>query len=438
MALKAEATSSIGTALHVMATERAALQHLETLYQTDARAQQDLARAVDLIAQTIRHGGKLVVCGVGKSGKIARKIEATMNSLGIYCTYLHPTEALHGDLGMIRPNDTMLLISFSGRSPELLCLLPYIPTTVPIIALSSHTNPDACPLLSLHGPLGTGILLSAPIHEREEVSLGLSAPTSSTTVALCLGDALAIAIGRKLHTQPGRGPAEVFRGYHPGGAIGAAAGITVGTGSAATTPATPSTAPSTSSGVSSSSACDSPSSSISMPWEELSNGSPIPPLTLQSPPERTLLAQESYVPIDLIPTALPPYTQLHPSKKLRILDLLLTAIQHPTAKSWVFLSKDELIPPRRIRALLSKTPNVDQHVSDVVVTADSSPQGQPLAVPRANWFVVAESTPLTELQRLVSTSRNGPDPIAVIAVVKDLASPTSYLGVMEAEDLWTG
>ncbi|KAF7716042.1 Uncharacterized protein PECH_008685 [Penicillium ucsense] len=416
MALKAEATSSIGTALHVMATERAALQHLETLYQTNARAQQDLARAVDLIAQTIRHGGKLVVCGVGKSGKIARKIEATMNSLGIYCTYLHPTEALHGDLGMIRPNDTMLLISFSGRSPELLCLLPYIPTTVPIIALSSHTNPDACPLLSLHGPLGTGILLSAPIHEREEVSLGLSAPTSSTTVALCLGDALAIAIGRKLHTQPGRGPAEVFRGYHPGGAIGAAAGITVGTGSAATTP---STAPSTSSG-------------------ELSNGSPIPPLTLQSPPEWTLLAQESYVPTDLIPTALPPSTQSHPSTKLRILDLLLTAIQHPTAKSWVFLSKDELIPPRRIRALLSQTPNVDQHVSDVVVTADSSRQGLPLAVSRANWFVVAESTPLTELQRLVSTSRNGPDPIAVIAVVKDLASPTSYLGVMEAEDLWTG
>lgn len=102
MALKTEMTS-IGTALHVMATERAALQHLEHLYQTDARAQQDLARAVDLIAQTVRDGGKLVVCGVGKSGKIARKIEATMNSLGIYCAYLHPTEALHGDLGMIRP-----------------------------------------------------------------------------------------------------------------------------------------------------------------------------------------------------------------------------------------------------------------------------------------------------------------------------------------------
>ncbi|EPS33834.1 hypothetical protein PDE_08796 [Penicillium oxalicum 114-2] len=423
--------TSIGTALHVMATERAALQHLEHLYQTDARAQQDLARAVDLIAQTVRDGGKLVVCGVGKSGKIARKIEATMNSLGIYCAYLHPTEALHGDLGMIRPNDTMLLISFSGRSPELLCLLPYIPTTVPIIALSSHTEPDACPLLSLHGPLGMGILLSAPIHEREEVSLGLSAPTSSTTVALCLGDALAIAIGRKLHTQPGRGPAEVFRGYHPGGAIGAAAGITVS--ASADSAGTPSTTPSSGA---SSSAFDSPSSSISVPWEELSNGSPIPPLTLQhTTSDQTLVTHESFVPIDQIPTALAPSTPSQPAPDLRLLDLLLTAIQHPTAKSWVFLSKDELIPPRRVRQLLSQTPNVDQRVSDLVA---SGPGQMSRAVSRANWFLVAESTPLAELQRLVSTSRNGPDPISVIAVVKDIASPTSYLGVMEAEDLWIG
>lgn len=98
-----EETSPVLTALHVMSTERAALAHLEHLYQTDARAQQDLARAVDLIAHTVREAGKLVVCGVGKSGKIGRKIEATMNSLGIYSAFLHPTEALHGDLGLVRP-----------------------------------------------------------------------------------------------------------------------------------------------------------------------------------------------------------------------------------------------------------------------------------------------------------------------------------------------
>lgn len=95
--------SSVVTAIHVMATERAALAHLERLYQTDARAQQGLARAVDLIARSVREAGKLVVCGVGKSGKIGRKIEATMNSLGIYSAFLHPTEALHGDLGLVRP-----------------------------------------------------------------------------------------------------------------------------------------------------------------------------------------------------------------------------------------------------------------------------------------------------------------------------------------------
>lgn len=86
-----------------MSTERAALAHLERLYQTDGRAQQELARAVDQIAHTVREAGKLVVCGVGKSGKIGRKIEATMNSLGIYSAFLHPTEALHGDLGLVRP-----------------------------------------------------------------------------------------------------------------------------------------------------------------------------------------------------------------------------------------------------------------------------------------------------------------------------------------------
>ncbi|CEO60539.1 hypothetical protein PMG11_05162 [Penicillium brasilianum] len=409
-------TSTVVTALHVMSTERAALAHLEHLYQNDARAQQDLARAVDLIAYTVREGGKLVVCGVGKSGKIGRKIEATMNSLGIHSAFLHPTEALHGDLGLVRPNDTMLLISFSGRSPELLCLLPYIPTTVPIIALSSHTQPDACPLLSLHGPLGMGILLPAPIHEEEEASLGVSAPTSSTTVALCLGDALAIATARKLHTDSGRAPADVFRSYHPGGAIGAAA---------AAAGATPSTTPSSGA---STTAFDSPSSSISLPWDDFSNGSSIPPFNLQQPPEQRSIPLDMLVPLDQIPTA-----SASPASDVRLLDILLTAIQHPTAKSWVFLSESELVPPRRIRSLLSRHTDVDLRVSDAVAL-DS---GRPLSVSRPNWFLVAESTPLAELRRLVTTSRDGPHPISVIAVVKDIASPTSYIGVMEADDLWS-
>ena len=93
---------SVAAALQVISTERAALFHLEQIYQTDALAQEHLARAVTQIARSIRDGGKLVCCGVGKSGKIAQKLEATMNSLGVYSAFLHPTEALLGDLGMVR------------------------------------------------------------------------------------------------------------------------------------------------------------------------------------------------------------------------------------------------------------------------------------------------------------------------------------------------
>ena len=95
--------SLISGAIHVISTERAALANLENVYRTDQLAQDSLARSVNRIAHSVRTGGKLVVCGVGKSGKIGKKIEATMNSFGIFSAFLHPTEALHDDLGMVRP-----------------------------------------------------------------------------------------------------------------------------------------------------------------------------------------------------------------------------------------------------------------------------------------------------------------------------------------------
>ncbi|KAJ5383666.1 Sugar isomerase (SIS) [Penicillium concentricum] len=409
--------SSVVTAIHVISTERAALAHLEHIYQTDARAQHDLARAVDQIARSVREGGKLVVCGVGKSGKVGRKIEATMNSLGVYSAFLHPTEALHGDLGLVRPNDTILLISFSGRSPELLSLLPHLPATVPVIALTSHTHPATCPLLALHGPAGMGILLPAPIHEDEESSFGVSAPTSSTTVALSLGDALAIATARKLHTATGKSPAEVFRGFHPGGAIGAAA--------AAETPL-----PTPSSGMSART-FDSPTS-MSLPWEEITNTPLIPPFNLQSPPEQRVISRDMLVPLDKIPTVSASSSQS--SDDVRLLDILLTAIQHPNAKSWVLLSPSEIIPPRRIRALLSPGGDMDMRVSEVIAK-NSNPL---FVVPQNKWLLVPDATPLAEIRRIVSESRNGSDPVSVIAVVKDMTSPGSIIGVMEVEDLSDG
>lgn len=310
----------------------------------------------------------------------------------------------------------MLLISFSGRSPELLALLPHIPATVPIIALTSHIQPSTCPLLSLHSA-SLGILLPAPIHEGEAFSLGVSAPTSSTTVALCLGDALAIATARELHTVPGSGPADVFRSHHPGGAIGAAA-----SGTPLTTP---------SSGVSSTT-FDSPSSSISLPFEDLSLGASIPPFTLQSPPDHRRFPLDMLVPLDQIPTA--STSSLPSPRDVRLLDLLLTAIQHPNAKSWVFLSPGSIVPPRRIRTLLSQHTDVDTRVSDILARHPTPP----LAVNRTDWLFVTHTTPLAELRRLVSIPRSGSNPISVVAVMKDTADPGSCIGVMEAEDLHDG
>ena len=94
---------SIVTAVHVISTERAALALLERIYQTDRLARENLEHAVTLVTRSVGAGGKLVISGVGKSGKIGEKIVATMNSMGIQSTFLHPTEAMHGDLGVIRP-----------------------------------------------------------------------------------------------------------------------------------------------------------------------------------------------------------------------------------------------------------------------------------------------------------------------------------------------
>lgn len=406
-------SASVSAAIHVLSTERAALAHLEQLYQTDPLAQENLARAVDQIVRSIRNGGKLVFCGVGKSGKIAQKLEATMNSVGVYSTFLHPTEALHGDLGMVRAvgfprhieghgcllmvlqNDTLLMISFSGRTSELILLLPHIPPTVPVIAITSHTHPSTCPLLSFHTP-EMGILLPAPIHENEESSFGVSAPTSSTTVALSLGDALAIAAARRLHTSPGRGPAEVFKSFHPGGAIGAA--------SAATTPMSMSTG--------------SIHSDYLQARPVLSSTSSDPgPDDHQRLPTNTITP----VPIDQIPTVSAP-----PNTSVRLLDILLTAIQHPNAKSWVFLSNDEIIPPRNIRSL-SQSGNVDLNVADLVHL--------PFAIHRRDWLTVSSASSADEVRELVSNARSAGDSSVVVAVVEE-SSPGTCVGVLEAEELW--
>lgn len=110
------------------------------------------------------------------------------------------------------------MVTFSGRTPELLQVLPHIPQ-MPIIIMSSCMESAECPILASRP---AGILLPTPIHESEKVSFGHSAPTSSTTVTMVLGDALALVAAQKMYASPGRSPADVFLSNHPGGAIGEA------------------------------------------------------------------------------------------------------------------------------------------------------------------------------------------------------------------------
>ncbi|KAF8430472.1 hypothetical protein BGX38DRAFT_397758 [Terfezia claveryi] len=179
-------------------------------------ARTGFVKAVEGIKLSLEQGGKLVVIGVGKSGKIGQKFVSTMNSFGLQSVFLHPVEALHGDLGILRSDDIILMITYSGNTPELLALLPHIPTHISRILLTSHTNQNTTKLTC---SLSNTILLPAPIPEREEVTFGVPAPTTSTTVAMALSDALAIAVSRVLHGDDG-GPREVFKKNHPGGAIG--------------------------------------------------------------------------------------------------------------------------------------------------------------------------------------------------------------------------
>ena len=113
-------------------------------------------------------------------------------------------------------NDTFLLLTFSGRTPELLLLMPHLSLDLPLIVVTSHMHPSTCPLFFSRAA-HLSILLPAPIPISEVQSFGLPAPTTSTTTALALTDALALACARRLHPSP----ANVFLSHHPGGAIGA-------------------------------------------------------------------------------------------------------------------------------------------------------------------------------------------------------------------------
>lgn len=150
--------------------------------------------------------GRIVVIGVGKSGHISKKIAATLASTGSPAFFIHPSEAKHGDMGMITKSDVVLALSYSGESEELISLLPYLKRLdVPLIALTGKPHSTLAKAATIN--LDTSV-------EKEACPLGL-APTSSTTAALVMGDALAMAL---LDT---RGFTEDdFALSHPGGSLG--------------------------------------------------------------------------------------------------------------------------------------------------------------------------------------------------------------------------
>ena len=178
-------------------------QEAEAIEKLIPRLDEDFLRAVELI-----HGceGKVVVTGVGKSGHIGSKIAATLASTGTPAFFLNPLDAYHGDLGMLAKGDVLLAISYSGATEELLRFLPLIQDKhIPIVGMSG--NPAS--LLAKYSDVHLNIAV-----EREADPLNL-VPTSSTTVTLALGDALACALIEAAHFQP-----TDFAMLHPGGDLG--------------------------------------------------------------------------------------------------------------------------------------------------------------------------------------------------------------------------
>ncbi len=179
--------------------------HIEAATLRDAAAHLN-EHFNEAVAMILACRGKLIVSGVGKSGLIGAKMAATFASTGTPSFFLHPTEALHGDLGMIGKEDIVLAISYSGESAELSSILPHIKRfDIPLIGMTRNTD----------STLGYYSDVIIPVRVEKEACPLDVAPTSSTTLTLALGDALAICLMKARNFAK-----EDFAAFHPGGALG--------------------------------------------------------------------------------------------------------------------------------------------------------------------------------------------------------------------------
>ncbi|WP_370867311.1 SIS domain-containing protein [Parvibaculum sp.] len=189
---------------HLASARRTLLLEIEGLKQLAASLDGPFTRAVDELG---RSAGRVIVTGMGKSGHIARKIAATMASTGTPAQYVHPGEASHGDLGMIANGDVILALSWSGETAELSSIISHAKRfAIPLIGMTSEAK----------SALGTAADVALILPRAEEACPNKLAPTTSTTMQLALGDALAIALLEKKGFS-----AKDFSIFHPGGKLGA-------------------------------------------------------------------------------------------------------------------------------------------------------------------------------------------------------------------------
>lgn len=162
-----------------------------------------IGQAVEIVSKS---KGKLIVTGVGKSGLVGAKIAATLASTGTSSFFLHPTEAMHGDLGMISSGDVVLAISYSGESAELIQILPHLKRfDIPMIAMANNANSTLASYAD--------VFLDISI-QKEACPLD-TAPTSSTTLTMAIGDALAVCLMKNVNFTKSD-----FASFHPGGSLG--------------------------------------------------------------------------------------------------------------------------------------------------------------------------------------------------------------------------
>jgi arabinose-5-phosphate isomerase len=206
-ARKQEKPLRVTAGMDILETARAVIRiEAAEIARLEERLGGEFREAVEAMVSCIEEGGKIIVTGIGKSGIVAKKIAATMNSTGTTAFFMHPVEAVHGDLGMVSGRDVVIAISKSGKSEELEALLPTfkrIGTTM--IAMTGDLESDLARNSDIALDVGVSI---------EACPFDL-APTASTSCALAMGDALAIAIFVKRGLE-----LEHFAFHHPGGSLG--------------------------------------------------------------------------------------------------------------------------------------------------------------------------------------------------------------------------